>query len=92
VAHEMRCGHQQGTYPRDRKRQHKVAGDRMASDEGLTGFPHRGTIAQTALLRSHASTGYALMIANRYHVRCVLRARSWDVEHQSELAPTLTCH
>src|SRR5713226_7665714 len=50
VAHEGRCGHRESTYPRDRKRQHKVAGDRMASDEGLTGFPHRGTIAQTRLI------------------------------------------
>src|ERR1700676_4480158 len=46
VAHEVRCGHRESTYPRDRKRQHKVADDRMASDEALTGFLHLGTIAQ----------------------------------------------
>src|SRR6266851_3965982 len=45
VAHKRRCGHREGTYPGDRKRQHKVAGDRMASDDP-TGFLHRGTIAQ----------------------------------------------
>jgi len=46
---EMRCGHREGTYPRDRKRQHKVAGDRIASDDP-TGFLHRGTIAQAQLI------------------------------------------
>src|SRR5713226_3965707 len=47
VAHEMRCGYHQGTYPRDRERQYKVAGDRMASDHVLTRSLHRGTITQT---------------------------------------------
>src|ERR1700693_828949 len=37
AAHEMRCGYRESAYPGDRERQHKVAGDWMASDEGFMG-------------------------------------------------------
>src|SRR6266849_10136666 len=47
VAHEVRRGHREGTRPRYRERQHKVAGDRIAWDHVLARFLHGGTITQT---------------------------------------------